>query len=104
MTHPRDYFKNEILQGDIIAYPGRGSSSLWMNHGLVVEVYQKKKHSWQKEPCELVTRLRVKKLGSETSRTSTIECFDRIINLSRIAEFGVLDSIANPQRTADHDV
>lgn len=90
MKTPTDYFGNVIAKGDIIAYPGRGGSSLWMNHGMVVEIVHKKRHSWQSEPCLMVTKIRVAKIGMETSRVSTLECFDRIINLSHVAKFGVL--------------
>jgi len=84
----KDYFDNEIREGDIIAYPGRGGSSLWMNHGRVIEIIHKKR--WECGSDKMVTKLRVEKLGMKTSRVSTIECFYRIINLSRVAEFGVL--------------
>lgn len=90
MKTPTDYFGNVIAKGDIIAYPGRGGSSLWMNHGKVIEIVCKKKYHWESEPCEMVVKLRIRQLSVETSRTGLIECLDRVINLSHVAKFGVL--------------
>ena len=33
----KDMLGNEIAVGDMVVYPGRQSSSLWMNYGRVVE-------------------------------------------------------------------
>lgn len=76
---PTDYFNNDIHVGDIVAYPGRSGSSLWMNHGKVIEVVCKKRHEWSDET---VTKLRVEKLGTKTTRRVMLECFSSMINLS----------------------
>jgi hypothetical protein len=85
--NPQDYFKNDINVGDIVAYPGRGGSSMWMNHARVLEVVTKPRYSWQTPPCDMVTKLKVEPLDMDMktcagTRTSTLECFDRMINLS----------------------
>ena len=44
-THARDILENRIYAGDIIAYPVRQGSSMWMNKALVVDI-EYKMYSW----------------------------------------------------------
>lgn len=36
-----DWLGNKIQVGDLIVYPGRQSSSLWMNHARVLEISER---------------------------------------------------------------
>ena len=38
----KDFLGREIQRGDIIVYPNRKSSSLWMNKARVIEVHENK--------------------------------------------------------------
>ena len=39
-----DFFGNKIQQGDLLVYPGRQSSSIWMNVGVVTRIENGKAH------------------------------------------------------------
>lgn len=41
-----DWLGNTIVPGDHVVYPGRQSSSLWMNHAKVLEISDEKESSW----------------------------------------------------------
>jgi hypothetical protein len=50
----KDYFGREINRGDRVVYPGRRSSSLWMNDGTVIAcdpklVVEKVLRNWRGE-------------------------------------------------------
>lgn len=51
-------FDTSIRVGDIVAYPGRRSSSLWLNRGEVVEILTFPPNYWNKEETY---RLRIRR-------------------------------------------
>lgn len=60
---PKDIRGIEIEVGDIIVYPGRGGSSLWMNKGVVTDIEIKmvpQYNYWGKPPLPDVEQVTLK--------------------------------------------
>lgn len=73
----KDFLGREITRGKHIVYPGRRSSSLWMNLGLVTEVMERA------QAGGTVTTLKVQPLSPTAPRRSlgkpvTVTCTDKV--------------------------
>ena len=68
MIEAKDQFGNEIKAGDIITYPGRQGSSLWMNVARVKEVTKAERY-WSNDlhPC-----LKIERVGTRWNWDKTI--------------------------------
>lgn len=75
----KDYFNNEIKVGDLVLYPNRQGSSLWMNHGTVLALG----HTDDK-PSIMVKKVTTNYRGEFMGhREVTIQCLNRVIALGR---------------------
>lgn len=54
----KDCIGNEVRVGDVITYPGRSGSSLWMNFGKVTKITKVKEDSFYNREYTLVQVLR----------------------------------------------
>jgi hypothetical protein len=76
----KDYFKNTIRLGDLVLYPNRAGSSLWMNHGTVVARGTDK----ESRPVIVVKKVQTTWDGRFAGHKEvTIYCLDRVIALGR---------------------
>lgn len=87
MDH-RDYFGNKIKRGDLICWPNRQGSSMWMNHGYVVGLGFKESTLKNRLPLPVlqVKRVQVTALDNRPTgryRNVEIECLERVVALGR---------------------
>ena len=92
MMDHRDYFGNKIKQGDLICWPNRQGSSMWMNHGYVVGLGFKESTFNNRLPLPVlqVKRVQVTALDNRPTgryRNVEIECLERVVALGRVLEF-----------------
>ncbi len=80
-----DYFKNEIKIGDLVLYPNRQGSSMWMNHGTVLA-----RGSSYGKPTIIVKKVQTNYKGQFMGhREVTVYVLDRVIALGRgYGDFG----------------
>lgn len=97
----QDMLGNEIAVGDMVAYPGRQSSSLWMNYGRVVECVEGELNpnphtphpywKWLTHPCIKIRKRQTnwsgETMGERTVRTMKL---DRLIVVPH-SQFGEVD-------------
>jgi hypothetical protein len=72
-----------VAIGDRIAYPGRASSSLWMNFGTVVDITERVEF-WSKEPKPV---LKVRREGDSVDyswRSPQVETKPRLVTITRV--------------------
>ena len=75
----KDYFKNTIRLGDLVLYPNRAGSSLWMNHGTVLA-----RGTTEGKPSLIIKKVQTNYLGRFLGhREVTVYCLDRVIALGR---------------------
>lgn len=112
-----DYFGNLIKRGDLVVWPNRQGSSMWMNHGYVtalgfdVGTGMPVRH----DPILQVKRVQTTALINEPTgkfRNVTLTDLSRVIALGRVKHFvprkdKILVSILNPEakcRVEAHEI
>jgi hypothetical protein len=80
-----DYFGNDIKVGDLVVYPNRSGSSMWMNHGTVKAIGMRPDdYSPSMQPV-----LQIEKVPSNYDITESgtrrveVVCLDRVVALGR---------------------
>lgn len=78
----KDWRGTPITAGCTIVYPGRASSSMWMNEGTVKEINVKLVSRWNGDPERVTTltvvRTRTTGYGAIKSQPYTIDSVDRV--------------------------
>ena len=86
MIEAIDYFGNQILVGDLVVYPNRQGSSMWMNRGTVTAVGTKVRAT---STVDIYPVIQIRKVQTYYDgrfaglRNVEVECLNRVIVLGR---------------------